>query len=253
MLKKSCVAEVSITNKNIAQVRLIEGGKDAVYVGPEQEVTGCPTIPGLKPRVLKETAGAKFLQGDLLLQCSKEAVVILGNDESDIEWTLQHLPKEDSLITIFNPKSDEESLDCERKLELFLEKDAGCLVTLGSLFNGMECASVVFVFSNPYASHFRANFLRASVELILIDRNQQGSTFISEDELEVMPDAKVASRPDSITPQTVIFDGPKVQAVGTTAHSGSTLPGPPHNGPMGYATWERTLRGAPPPAPPPQV
>ena len=51
----------------------------------------------------------------------------------------------------------------------------------------------------------------------------------------------------------MIFDGPKVQAVGTTAHSGSTLPGPPHNGPMGYATWERTLRGAPPPAPPPQV
>ena len=57
----------------------------------------------------------------------------------------------------------------------------------------------------------------------------------------------------SLLPQTVIFDGPKVQAVGTTAHSGSTLPGPPHNGPMGYATWERTLRGAPPPAPPPQV
>ena len=54
------------------------------------------------------------------------------------------------------------------------------------------------------------------------------------------------------SPQTVIFDGPKVQAVGTTAHSGSTLPGPPHNGPT-YATWERTLRGAPPPAPPPQV
>lgn len=53
-------------------------------------------------------------------------------------------------------------------------------------------------------------------------------------------------------PQTVIFDGPKVQAVGQTAHSGSTLPGPPHNGPT-YATWERTLRGAPPPAPPPQV
>ena len=51
--------------------------------------------------------------------------------------------------------------------------------------------------------------------------------------------------------QTVIFDGPKVQAVGS-AHSGSTLPGPPHNGPT-YATWERTLRGAPPPAPPPQV
>ena len=56
----------------------------------------------------------------------------------------------------------------------------------------------------------------------------------------------------SLLPQTVIFDGPKVQAVGTTAHSGSTLPGPPHNGPT-YATWERTLRGGPPPAPPPQV
>merc|ERR1719187_273988 len=53
--------------------------------------------------------------------------------------------------------------------------------------------------------------------------------------------------------QTVIFDGPKVQsAVGSTHTSGSTLPGPPHNGPT-YATWERTLRGAPPPAPPPQA
>jgi len=53
--------------------------------------------------------------------------------------------------------------------------------------------------------------------------------------------------------QTVIFDGPKVQsAVGSTHTSGSTLPGPPHNGPT-YATWERTLRGAPPPAPQPQT
>lgn len=37
--------------------------------------------------------------------------------------------------------------------------------------------------------------------------------------------------------QTVIFDGPKVQAVGPTHPQG-----PPHNGPS-YATWERTLRG----------
>ena len=35
----------------------------------------------------------------------------------------------------------------------------------------------------------------------------------------------------------MIFDGPKVQAVGPTLP-----PGPPHNGPS-YATWERTLRG----------
>ena len=162
---------------------MIEGGKDAVYVGPEQDVTGCPTIPGLKPKVLKEIDGAKFLQEDLPKQGFEEAVVILGNEESDIEWTLQHLPTTEK-VTIYNPKAGEESLDCERSLERFLEEDTGCLVTLGSLFNGMECATVVFVFDNPYASNFRANFLRASVELILIDRNQQGSTFILEEELK---------------------------------------------------------------------
>ena len=170
---------------------MIEGGKDAVYVGPEQDVTGCPTIPGLKPKVLKEIDGAKFLQEDLPKQGFEEAVVILGNEESDIEWTLQHLPKTEN-VTIYNPKTDEESLDCERNLEHFLEEDTGCLVTLGSLFNGMECATVVFVFNNPYASNFRANFLRASVELVLIDRNKRGSTLISEDEL-----AGQSGQPDS--------------------------------------------------------
>ena len=155
---------------------MIEGGKDAVYVGPEQDVTGCPTIPGLKPKVLKEIDGAKFLQEDLPKQGFEEAVVILGNEESDIEWVLQHLPTTERCVTIYSPST----LDCERNLERFLEEDTGCLVTLGSLFNGMECATVVFVYNNPYASHFRSNFLRASVELVLIDRNQQGSTLISE-------------------------------------------------------------------------
>ena len=62
-----------------------------------------------------------------------------------------------------------------KKPSKFLEKENGGLVTLGSLFNGMESARVVFIYENPYASHFRANYMRASVELILIDRNESGT------------------------------------------------------------------------------
>ena len=172
------LAGASTDDADKLKVRLIKDGRGAVYVGPEQDVAGCPLIPGLKPRVLKEQEGAKFLQEDLPKQNFKDAVVILANEESDIKWVLQHLPTREKNVTVYNPKTEEESLASERNLERFLEEDTGCLVTLGSLFNGMECATVVFVYDNPYASHFRANFLRASVELILIDRNKQGSTLI---------------------------------------------------------------------------
>ena len=51
----------------------------------------------------------------------------------------------------------------------YISGERGGLVTLGSLFNGMESARVVFVYENPYAFHFRANYMCASVELILLD------------------------------------------------------------------------------------
>ena len=46
-------------------------------------------------------------------------------------------------------------------------------MTLGRYFNGMESASVVFAFQNPYSSHFRANYMRASVELVMLDRGTE--------------------------------------------------------------------------------
>ena len=72
-------------------------------------------------------------------------------------------------MTIYNPGSKTEVDSHERALEEFLRRERGGLVTLGSLFNGMESTRVVFVYENPYASHFRANYMHASVELILLD------------------------------------------------------------------------------------
>ena len=58
------------------------------------------------------------------------------------------------------------------KLHFF---DLGSSLTLGSKYNGMESAAVVFVYSNPFSSNFRANYMRVSVELILIDRHNMDS------------------------------------------------------------------------------
>ena len=103
--------------------------------------------------------------------------MILGNTEEDVDWFLDQIPEESKsrLLTVYNPKSISEVEAHEEALEKFLEKENGGLVTLGSLFNGMESARVVFIYENPYASHFRANYMRASVELILIDRNKSGT------------------------------------------------------------------------------
>merc|ERR1712130_652210 len=110
---------------------------------------------------------------------NKETIVVLGNDQSDIEWILQKLPKtkeERNYMVVYNPSQEDEVEESEERLRTFLREGRGCLLTRGELFNGMESATVVLVFDNPYASHFRANFLRASVEIIAIDRNNKGTT-----------------------------------------------------------------------------
>ena len=88
------------------------------------------------------------------------------------------------LITVYNPESDADIDYSEEALLLFLQnsRDAdfqGCLVTLGSHFSGMESATVIFVYSNPYASNFREHYMRASVELFLVDRNIRGTAPLS--------------------------------------------------------------------------
>ena len=109
----------------------------------------------------------------------EEAIVLLGNENEDVEWMLQCLTKvqnsEFRPLTVYNPKKESDIAESELSLLNYLQNAKGCLLTLGRHFNGMESATVVFSYTNPYASNFRANYLRASVELILLDRNEMGT------------------------------------------------------------------------------
>ena len=161
-------------------VRMIEGGRSGVFVGPKEGAKGCPTVLGMDPRQLKSEKAALFLSGELPERLRKEAFVILGNTERDIDWLLQQMADGDKVwLTVYNPRDKSEIVHHEKALEKYLQNESGGLVTLGSLFNGMESARVVFVYENPYASHFRANYMRASVELILIDRHISGTQLLS--------------------------------------------------------------------------
>ena len=110
----------------------------------------------------------------------KEALVVLGFDESDVEWIQNNL--KDEHRTMYNPTLDTKDRD-EEDLKKFLRKNSGCLVTCKSYLNGMECRTVVLVYDNCHASHFRSNFLRASHEVILIDRNTKEKAFKHPKEL----------------------------------------------------------------------
>ena len=83
------------------------------------------------------------------------------------------------LITVYSPECDADIEHSEQALLLFLQNSTGCLVTLGRLFSGVESATVIFVYSNPYASNFREHYMRASVELFLVDRNNRGTAPLS--------------------------------------------------------------------------
>ena len=160
------------------EVRVVEGGRSGIFVGPEEGARGCPTVVGMDPTQLKYEEASEFLRRKLPKRLENEPFVILGNTEKDIDWLLKQMSDEDrAKLTVYNPRSKPEVNSHERALEEFLRRERGGLVTLGSLFNGMESARVVFVYENPYASHFRANYMRASVELILIDRNNSGTEY----------------------------------------------------------------------------
>ena len=163
------------------EARLVEGGKDAVFEGPQQEATGCLTIPGMKPRCLRGEEAARFMADTIRQRCSEktECIVVLGNEDADIDWILKCLmdtenPQADWL-TVYNPKEEADITESEANLQQYLKKNSGCLVTLGKRFNGMSSAVTVLVYSNPYSCNFRANYMRASVELILLDRNKMGT------------------------------------------------------------------------------
>ena len=108
-----------------------------------------------------------------------ESIVVLGNEDDDINWILKCLTHEEipqnNWITVYNPKEEADIAESEANLRQYLKKNSGCLVTLGKRFNGMSSAVTVLVYSNPYSCNFRANYMRASVELILIDRNKMGT------------------------------------------------------------------------------
>ena len=148
--------------------------QDGIFVGPEEGAKVCPTVVGMKPTQLKSEQAEHFLKKELPSRLEKEVFVILGNVDEDIEWFYNQIrDKDKAQLALYNPRRESEVVAHEEALQKFLQRDKGGLVTLGSLFNGMESTRVVFVYENPYASHFRANYLRVSVELILIDRNDR--------------------------------------------------------------------------------
>ena len=182
--KTSCQDQQVAQQSKGTEARVITGVKDAIYKGPSEEAVGCPTIAGMKPRVIKDVGAEQFMKEIIPKRCleKKEVIVILGNDEDDIDWILDCLSEDEEFtktsLTVYHPLDESEIKDAETSLQTYLNDPQGCLVTLGRLFNGMESATVVLVFNNPYASHFRANYMRASVELILVDRHMLGTANI---------------------------------------------------------------------------
>ena len=80
-------------SKELTSARVVVGGKNAVYKGPKEEATGCPTILGLKPKLLKGENGMKFIKEEVIQRCftNNETMVRLGNDSSDLDWMVECL------------------------------------------------------------------------------------------------------------------------------------------------------------------
>lgn len=129
-------AEVQEPNATI-KARVVQGSEDAVFGGPEKDVVGCPTIPGKKPLIIKDKEEARrFIKKAIPERCfqNEEAVVIIGNEYSDIDWVLQTLekrPEDERLLTVYNPRTEAEVSEAEARLEAFLALGKGALVTLG--------------------------------------------------------------------------------------------------------------------------
>ena len=96
-------------------------------------------------------------------------MVILGKDQFDLKWITDHLLSVG--VTADDFTMYDGTPEAEMNVELFLkERRRGPLVTLGDLFDGMECPTVVYAFTDPYPG-LRRNILRAIREIILLDRN----------------------------------------------------------------------------------
>jgi hypothetical protein len=178
--------KIEVTSpKDTIQARVVVGGKDALFKEPTRKEYGCSTIPGKEPIVLKGDEITEFIVETLPVRCRNrgEVIVIIGNSDNDVDWIEQQYSKFDNFVTVYNPKHEYEVQRSEEDLRKFLRSPKGCLVTRGSLFAGMESATVVLVFDDPYCSNFRSNFMRGSVEVILIDRNMRGTAAISKDSL----------------------------------------------------------------------
>ena len=95
-------------------------------------------------------------------------MVILGKDELDLRWITDHLLSVGVTADDFTIYDGTQEM--EINLENYLKERRGPLVTLGELFDGMECPTVVYAFTDPYPG-LRRNILRAIREIILLDRN----------------------------------------------------------------------------------
>ena len=175
--------------EGIFKARCVEGAENAIFTAPSKDVTVNTALRGQTPIVVKGSEAELFMRNTLYKRIfeQKESIVLLGNEDADIDWILKTLPRqneEKGYLTVYNPRIENEVEESEQRLRKYLKKGRGALVTRGDLFNGMESATVAFIFDNPHASHFRANFLRASVEIFAVDRNNLEQSTLSHGDLE---------------------------------------------------------------------
>ena len=102
---------------------------------------------------------------------AEESIVLLGNSSDDPDWILRTLSFwDDDILTVYAPTPGIINVS-EDNLKNYLLHNRGSLLTEAKYFVGFEARTLVLAYDNPYSSNFRCNYMRAAVELVLLDRN----------------------------------------------------------------------------------
>ena len=161
----------------------MEGGLSGGYTLSNNfnRAKSCPTLAGFDPRNFRGAASEEILSNEIGLRIlDGENIVLLGNSDADVKWILQTLSNIDpNLLTVYAPTEDNIQ-ESEKDLREYLIQNRGSLLTEAKYFVGFEARTLVLAYDNPYSSSFRCNYLRAAVELVLLDRNLSSSMEVEQ-------------------------------------------------------------------------
>ena len=92
----------------LVQARIVEGGLSGVYALSNNfnRAKSCPTLSGFDPRNFRGAAAEEVLMGEIRDRITKEKenIVLLGNNDSDVQWILDSLSINDpNLLTVYSP------------------------------------------------------------------------------------------------------------------------------------------------------